>query len=305
VIVVGSTSGNAKVNESFHGCRLVPGGSTARDVTVRPVIDLGGHHPLDDATVESFRARGHAVVRGLASAEELAELAPEIVEQGTSRAWDKRPLEERDTYGKAFLQSFNLYRTEARIRTFVFAPRFAEVAARLLGVDGVRLYHDQGLFKEPGGGPTPWHQDGFYWPLDPDRMVTMWMPLVDIPPEIGTMTFASGSHLLTDLRGTRISDESHAFFESELRDRGLELETHGPLAAGDATFHAGWIVHSAPGNPTDRMRPVMTVIYVDAAARVADEITRGQKLDHEVWLGGLPPGAPLDDERNPVLWPAR
>jgi ectoine hydroxylase-related dioxygenase (phytanoyl-CoA dioxygenase family) len=268
------------------------------------VIDLSDHHPLDEATVESFRARGHTVVRGLASAAELAELAPPIVELGQTRAWDTRPIAERDTYGKAFLQSFNLHRADERIRTFVFAPRFAEVAARLLGVESVRLYHDQGLFKEPGGGPTPWHQDGFYWPLPADRMVTMWMPLVDVPPEIGTMTFASGSHLLADLRGTRISDESQQLFADELQARGLPLETYGPLAAGDATFHAGWVVHSAPGNPTDAMRPVMTVIYVDADARVADVIGPGQELDHEVWLGGLPPGSPLGDRRNPVLWPS-
>ena len=243
------------------------------------------------------------MVRGLASSEEVAAVAPAVVEQGTTRAWDTRPLDERDTYGKAFLQSFNLHRTDPRIHAFVFAPRFAEVAARLIGVDGVRLYHDQGLFKEPGGGPTPWHQDGYYWPLDSERAITMWMPMVDIPPEIGTMTFASGSHRERDLRGTRISDESHAFFADALASLGLPLETHGPLAAGDATFHAGWVVHSAPGNPTDRMRAVMTVIYVDAASTVATDITEGQRLDHEVWLGGLPPGSALDDVRNPILWP--
>jgi ectoine hydroxylase-related dioxygenase (phytanoyl-CoA dioxygenase family) len=129
------------------------------------------------------------------------------------------------------------------------------------------------------------------------------MPLVDTA-EIGTMTFASGSHVLPDLRGPQISDASQELFERTLQERGLPLETHGPLAAGDATFHAGWVVHSAPANPTARMRPVMTVIYVDATARVAAEITEGQVLDHKVWLGGLPPGSPLDDERNPVLWPA-
>jgi ectoine hydroxylase-related dioxygenase (phytanoyl-CoA dioxygenase family) len=268
------------------------------------LTDLSSPHRLDDDIVESFRRQGHALVRGLASAEELAALAPAILEQGTARAWDTRPIDERDTYGKAFLQSFNLHRADPRIRTFVFAPRFAAVAAKLLGVDGVRLYHDQGLFKEPGGGPTPWHQDGYYWPLDSGRMITMWMPLVDIPPEIGTMTFASGSHLVPDLRGPGISDDSQDLFADALRARGLALDTHGPLSAGDATFHAPWVVHSAPGNPTDRMRPVMTIIYVDAAARVAEEVTDGQKLDHEVWLGGLPPGSPLDDARNPLLWPA-
>jgi hypothetical protein len=37
-------------------------------------------------------------------------------------------------------------------------------------VEGVRLYHDQALFKEAEGGITPWHADhtiGLYQPLKP------------------------------------------------------------------------------------------------------------------------------------------
>lgn len=49
----------------------------------------------------------------------------------------------------------------------------------LVGVENVRLSHDQALFKEPGGGHTLGHQDKFYWPLDTDKMITIWMPLVD------------------------------------------------------------------------------------------------------------------------------
>src|SRR6185503_11269307 len=109
----GVVSGSDQVKPSFHGWRVDPGGSTVADVTVRPLsaIDLTGRYPLDDETIDSFRAHGHTVVRGLASAEEIEALAPVIVEQGTERAYDTRPLEERDTYGKAFLQSFNLWRT--------------------------------------------------------------------------------------------------------------------------------------------------------------------------------------------------
>ncbi len=106
---------------------------------------------------------------------------------------ETRSLEDRDTYGKAFLQLLNLWRVDDSVRQFVFAGRFAEVAARLLGVKAVRLYHDQALFKEAGGGRTPCHQDQFYWPFDSDQTVTLWMPLIDITADIGSMTFASGS----------------------------------------------------------------------------------------------------------------
>ena len=33
---------------------------------------------------------------------------------------------------------------------FTLARRFAKIAADLMGVEGVRIYHDQALFKEPG-----------------------------------------------------------------------------------------------------------------------------------------------------------
>lgn len=258
---------------------------------------------LDPETIAAFHDRGHAVVRGLASAAELEPSKPAIERNAVDRAWDQRPLAERDTYGKAFLQSFNLWRVDPAIRHFVFAPRFAKAAADLLGVGGVRLYHDQALFKEPGGGHTPWHQDQFYWPLDTDKTVTLWMPLVDIPAEIGSMIFASGSHRLGDLCGESISDESDATFARVIAERGLPKETHGAVAAGDATFHAGWTVHSAGGNPTSIMRPVMTVIYVADGARVSKQITPGQRADHKIWLGGRPPGSLVDGELNPRLWP--
>ena len=55
------------------------------------------------------------------------------------RRRDKRPLEEQDMYGKAFIQSFTLFNHIDKVKEFVFAQRFARLAAELLGVDGVRL----------------------------------------------------------------------------------------------------------------------------------------------------------------------
>ena len=83
----------------------------------------------------------------------------------------------------------------------------------LMGVDGVRLYHDQALYKEPGGGYTPWHQDQTYWPLDTTHTITMWMPLLDIPRKVGSMRFASGSHAFGNLGKEGIGDDSQAYFD--------------------------------------------------------------------------------------------
>lgn len=265
------------------------------------VPDLTDDYDLDPCLISRFQDDGHVLVQSLASAEEAAAYREIIEPVAIDAAWDKRPLEERETYGRAFLQSFNLWRRDPEIATFVLSPRFARLAAALLGVDRVRLYHDQALCKEPGGGHTPWHQDQHYWPIDTDKTITMWMPLVDVPPEVGSMTFAVGSHRLDDLRGGGISEESDTEFEAIIRSRGLPTHTYGAVKAGDATFHAGWTIHSASPNPTDELRTVMTVIYVADGARVPEQISEAQEVDRQAWLGGTPLGAPIDHPLNPLL----
>ncbi|HUP84563.1 MAG TPA: phytanoyl-CoA dioxygenase family protein [Acidimicrobiales bacterium] len=258
---------------------------------------------VEAATIEEFRTKGHACVRSLCRPDEVDAYRPVIHEATLEHAWDQRPLEERDTYGKAFLQATNLWRRAPRIAGFSLAKRFGKVAADLLGVEGVRIYHDQALFKEAGGGATPWHQDQHYWPLDTESTITMWMPLVDVPPEVGSMTFASGSHRLGYLGNYPISDESEAAFRTMIDERGLALETYGAMAAGDTTWHAGWMLHSAAPNPTGNLRAVMTVIYFADGTRVSPEPTEGQQLDLSIWLKGCEPGELAAGHRLPLVWP--
>src|SRR5690348_5550301 len=144
--------------------------------------------------VDYFRRNGHILLRNVLSSDELAAYEPVITEAAERYNTEKRRLEERDTYGRAFLQIMNLWRHDEAVKKFVLAKRFARIAADLMGVGNVRLYHDQALFKEAGGGPTPWHIDQYYWPLDTHNTITMWMPLVDITVKMGMLTFASGSH---------------------------------------------------------------------------------------------------------------
>ena len=256
---------------------------------------------LDPAAATEFAAHGHVVVRGLASPEEAAAYRPIIEAAAIENAWNKDQPAEAGSYASLFLQSFNLWRVDERIARFVLARRFAGVAAALLGVERVRLYHDQALCKGPGGGRTPWHQDHYYWPLDTDRTITMWMPLIDLTDEVGSMTFASGSHLLGDLGGTGIGTEADRRLAALIDERGVPTRTHGAMTAGDATFHGGWTIHSAGRNPTDQLRTVMTVIYFADGARVLPEVTDAQEVDRRAWLGGRPLGALADHDLNPVL----
>ena len=274
---------------------------TAFEHEALPALDTP--YTVEPSAAAQFAADGHALLRRLASATEVAAYRGRIEAAAARASFERRPLRERDTYGAAFLQCVNLWRVDAAVRRFVSSPRFAKAAADLLAVDGVRLYHDQALLKEPGGGHTPWHQDQFYWPFDTEKTITMWMPLADLDAAVGSMTFATGSHRAGKLRGHAISDASEAEFARLVRDEQLPEHTYGALRAGDATFHAGWTLHRAGPNPTDRMRPVMTVIYFADGARVSEPDSVYQRFDLATWLPGMQPGDLAASEINPRLWP--
>lgn len=266
------------------------------DVSALPSLD--DQLELSSEQIKGYQKNGHIILRGMARADEVSVYEPVISE------WMKNdiPLEERSTFGKAFIQVGNLWKQSEAIRRFVLAQRFAKVAADLMGVEGVRIYHDQALYKEPGGGYTPWHQDQIYWPLDTDKTITMWMPLVPISEEVGSMTFASESQKKGFINKMVISDESHRTLGQYIEGEGFEKVSYGAMAAGDATFHGGWTLHSAPNNPTDSMRKVMTVIYFADGTRVVEPETNARQKDLETWLPGLTPGDQAASSLNPILY---
>jgi ectoine hydroxylase-related dioxygenase (phytanoyl-CoA dioxygenase family) len=269
-------------------------------VTILP--DLAANYHVSSEQVSEFQRKGHILLRRIASSEEVAAYRSVILAAREQFGAERTPLEERDTYGKAFLKGMNLWPKDEGVRRFVLAERFAKIAADLLGVEGVRVYHDQALLKEPGGGITPWHQDQHYWPLDTDNTITMWMPLVDVSPAMGTMRFASGSHLDGYHGDMPISDDSEQQFEEYIQSRGYKIVPGVAMKAGYATFHYGWTLHGAPANATDRMREVMTVIWYADGARVTDPDNFNRQRDLERWLPGLKSGDLAISELNPLVF---
>ncbi|MFI2856566.1 phytanoyl-CoA dioxygenase family protein [Paenibacillus sp. JSM ZJ436] len=264
--------------------------------------ELSSEYSLSQEQIKQFQEKGHLKLAGVASQEEVAVYRELIGEKVKELNYHDKPVEERDTYGKAFIQISNIWEKSAEIQRFVFARRFAKIAADLLGVDGVRVYHDQALFKEPGGGITPWHQDQIYWPVDTDNFVTMWMPLVPVSQDVGSMNFASGSHKYGYISKLAISDESQKTLGQYIEAKGLEVENYGALEAGDATWHYGWTLHSAPGNPTSTMREVMTIIYYADDAKVLEPDSNARKSDLKRWLPELSPGDLAASKLNPVVY---
>ncbi len=211
------------------------------------------------------------------------------------------PLEQRDTYGRAFLQIENLWQHSELVREFVFSQRLARIATELLGVRGVRLYHDQALYKESGGGITPWHADQYYWPLSSDRTVTVWVPLQYTPMEMGPLSFARGSQHFEFGRELPISDESETLLQAKLAEHDFPLIAE-PFNLGDVSFHTGWTFHRAGANNSGAARAVMTVIYMDVDIELVEPTLEHHLREVERWMPGTKAGETPDSPLNPVLY---
>ncbi|MBZ9536734.1 phytanoyl-CoA dioxygenase family protein [Cytobacillus oceanisediminis] len=269
---------------------------------INQLPSLSSDYVLNEEQIRYYDENGHILLKNVASKDEISDYREVIKNAVFDFSKGQKSLNERDTYGKAFIQVSNLWEKYKEIQQFTLARRFAKVAAELMGVDGVRIYHDQALYKEPGGGLTPWHQDQIYWPVDTDKTITMWMPLVDIPAEVGSLTFASGSQYKGYISKLVISDESHKTLQQYVDSSDMEVMTHGAMAAGDATFHAGWTLHAAPGNPSDKYREVMTIIYVADNTKVLEPDTNARKNDLARWMPGCKPGDLVDSPINPLVY---
>lgn len=274
----------------------------AESAATMPMLDDA--YPLTGEQIEAFRANGFVYLPNVCSAHEVAFYREAIARATYANNTERRPLAERDTFRKLALQTMQIRFHDPAVMAFVTARRFGRIAAQLLGVQGVRIYHDQSLFKEPGAGtnPTPWHQDLYYWPFDEGTVCGMWMPLVDVTREMGNMRFVKGSHLHGYLGDHRISDESQAVYDQWIADHGAEVTEVVPMRAGDATFHHGWCVHGARPNHSETMREAMVVAYFRDGMRVGAAGNPGKVRNLEAFLDNLPEGAPAAGSTNTLVY---
>ena len=258
-------------------------------------------YPLTQAQIAFYEQQRFIKLKQVLNAETVAFFNEVISKQVAVMNHEQSALEERSTYGKAFLQLFNLWRENELIKELVFSKRLGQLASELMAVNGVRLYHDQALFKEAGGGITPWHADQYYWPLSSDKTVTAWIPLQATPLEMGPLEFSAGSHAIVEGRELEIGDESEEIIQKTLRVTDFEHVIEA-FDIGEISFHSGWIFHRAGANITDQMRKVMTVIYMDKYMLLKAPDNANQENDWKTWCPGAQIGAVIQTPLNELIY---
>lgn len=256
--------------------------------------ELATPYPLTDAQSERFRAEGYLKV-------------PEVLTPGAlalARSEVERLAAAGDGPGRSgFLSLDMMWQGDSEVlELFALSPRLGRLAADLLAVADVRLYHDNVLSKTPGCGRTPWHFDAHHFPIASRDVVTSWIPLQAIPAPMGPLAFAAGIDTWELAEAVDFSARGSSYdrgVSEAFRAAGVRVDDT-PFALGELSFHHAWCFHYARGNATTQPRQVMATTYFADGARLVDSPTMVSG-DFEKFLPGARPGEVIDTPLNPIV----
>jgi phytanoyl-CoA hydroxylase len=243
--------------------------------------------------LRSFATEGFVVFRQFVVDEELAELIANV-DRFIRDIVTQLPQEQvfyEDKNDRATLKQIQqMGDYDAWFHELFTGGRFREVAERLL--DGPVVPKNMQYFNKPPGvgQPTPPHQDGYYFMLDPCEAVTMWFALDAVDEENGCVRYVRGSHK----RGMREHARTQTLGFSQgiidyPTDRDRECEIALPAEPGDLLAHDAMTIHRADGNQSaTRSRRALGFIYYSQRARedAAAHVIYQRKLAEEMKAAG-------------------
>jgi phytanoyl-CoA hydroxylase len=260
---------------------------------------------LTESQVQQYQNDGFIHIPGFLSPEEVATLKGAVVE--TARAMGKKKVagegmdwedKGEDFYSQVFTQRLNLWKINDTVKRFMLNPELGKMACRLEGIEGVRIWHDQTLIKEPFANGTSWHLDVPYWSFSSRHAISIWIALEDATPYNGCMCFIPGSQKLATYENVAIGQNMGDLFK--LYPKMGEIDpVPVPMKAGDCSFHNGLTAHGAGANMTRGRRIAMTCGYMPEGSVYNGTTNILPKAYYET----LQKGDVLENnEQNPLLY---
>jgi len=226
---------------------------------------------IDQSFVNSFKANGFVVLKGIQDSAQIAKLAVEVDRVHSEFDMHKKLHTDLIKLGEWCIKNPQLVSSD--INNFFFSEIFRETCLGLVGND-VDFYWATTANKPPSKGRAfPWHQDSGYGkgPLD---YLTCWVALDDVDEENGCLWAIPGSHKLDifphEFRKSSDTDYGGVF----LKDAPLDIERAIPirLKAGQiACFHSK-LIHETRENRSLRRRRGLISAYAATSAIVGHSL---------------------------------
>ncbi|MDB5110612.1 MAG: phytanoyl-CoA dioxygenase [Mucilaginibacter sp.] len=263
---------------------------------------------VSQSQIDYYQENGFVVIEDFLTPDELDYWRETVMSAISNRAGQKIPGKagkvgeddginnDADYFSKVFDQLINLWQTDDNVKELMCNPEIGEMAAKLAGVDGIRIWHDQALFKKPWANPTSWHLDTPFWSFSDRKALSIWIALDDATLENGCLFFIPGSHKKTGFENPGIGKNMDSIYEYYPSFRKMP-SVAAPMKAGSCSFHNGLTIHGANANMTSGSRRAMTCAYMPEG-NVYNGI---QNILTEEQVSKLKVGDLLNDERQTPL----
>ena len=269
-------------------------------------------HVPSSEQIAFYRANGFVVIEDFLTPQELENWRGAVMRAVDQRAGKKMPgkdivigeddgiNEDGDYFGKVFDQLLNLWQTNKEVKGLMLDERIGKMAATLSGVDGIRIWHDQALFKRPWANPTAWHLDTPFWSFFDRNAISIWVALDDATLQNGCLYFIPGSHKGTNFDKITIGRNMDGIFDI-YPQFAKTAPVPAPMKAGSCSFHNGLTIHGAGANMTNAWRRAMTCAYMPDGNLFNGE----PNILPEPYLSSLKTGDPLNNnDQNPLIYAA-
>lgn len=225
---------------------------------------------LTDENKATFDRDGFVLLRGFLSPDEAADVNANVqrfIDDILPTVDEQTAFYEDPADPSTIKRLQGMYNHDPYFHDLFYGDRMKGLASHLLG-EGVRGKNTQ-WFNKPAkvGGETPPHQDGFYFMLEPNHAITLWLALDEIDEENGCIRYVRGSHR----EGMRPHQRSNVVgFSQGLPDYSDEDRAREePMRAqpGDLFAHHSMTIHRADTNPSDRRRAAIGFVYFADSAK--------------------------------------
>jgi chlorinating enzyme len=236
----------------------------------------------------TFHQQGFLIVRGLVSAEDVADLRKhsEDLMHGRIEVPGLKPPApgtSPEEMERRYLRIHMLHRVLEIHERFLLHPRVLDVLEALIGPD-VMAMQSMFFLKFPGGEGQGYHQDAYYIPTVPDTLCGAWLAVDRADTENGCMWFTPGTQHepiyptagrerqnhgdsigdLPVVKNVSDTDES-ANTLTRVAAKYPKQEVPAIMDPGDVAFFAGHVLHRSHRNRSEsRFRRSFVGHYANA-----------------------------------------
>jgi 2-oxoglutarate-dependent dioxygenase len=256
--------------------------------------------------IDRYRTDGFLVVEDWLGAAEVARVL-ERFERAFAHEWETGLQPDEVNYHPDVTppdrtrQLCNVWKSDRVLAHTVLREEAGRWAALLAGEPGMRLLHDNLIWKPPSGRALLAHQDAAYTEfLEPPNMTTCWVALDDTSRDTGTIFYVRGSNGWDHARaGGRFHapDDWLGHLREVAPNDDWELVPI-EVPAGGAAFHDGWCFHGSPPNEQADAQRRSIISHMVTTRSTWHPANRHPIYSKYMHVGSLE----LSDDHFPVLW---